>query len=133
GRERFAAQGCHRYAFVPIASTSGSAIVLTAAGEWSVDRRDGGVLTKPLILKQGTATVTMGSAPLAVTGMCAALADQRTVRLILFAGPNKFVDITDSATALPDTGWQADLVVTSSAIHDSTVTATHFEVRDLQR
>ena len=35
--------------------------VMTAGGGWTVDRRDGGVSTKPLILKQGTSTVKLGS------------------------------------------------------------------------
>jgi hypothetical protein len=107
--------------------------LLTAAGEWSVDRRDGGVLTSALILKQGATTAKPGSTPLVVTGMCATLADGHTVRLVMFAGPNKIADMTDNANALPDAGWQADLVTTSSEIHDSTVTVTHFEVRDLAR
>jgi len=104
---------------------------ITAAGEWTVDRRDGGVLRKPRILKHGTSSAKLGSTPLAVTGMCATLADQHTVRLIMFAGTDKIADFKDSATTLADAGWQADLVVTSSAIRDSTVTVTHFEVRDL--
>jgi hypothetical protein len=107
--------------------------VLTAAGQWSVDRRDGGVLTQALILKEGTAPVQLGSTPVVVTGMCATLADGHTVRLVMFAGSDKVADITDSATALPDAGWQADLVLTSSEIHASTVTVAHFEVRDLAR
>ena len=107
--------------------------VVTAAGEWTVDRRDGGVLTRPLILKRGASTARLGTAPLAVTGMCATLADQHTMRLVMFAGPDKIADITDSAIAVSDTGWQADLMVTSSEIHDSTVTVAHFEVRDLAR
>jgi hypothetical protein len=107
--------------------------IITAAGEWTVDRRDGGVLTKPLILKQGTSSATLGSAQLTVTGMCATLADGHTTRLVMFAGAAKVADLTDSATTLPDVGWQADLMVTSSEIHDSTVSVTHFEVRDLAR
>lgn len=107
--------------------------VMTTAGEWTVDRRDGGVLAKPLILKQGTSAAKLGGTPLAIEGMCATLADQHTVRLLMFAGKDKIADFTDSATAMPDTGWQADLTLTSSDIRDSTVTATHFEVRDLQR
>jgi len=107
--------------------------LLTAAGEWSVDRRDGGVLTSALILKQGTTAARPGSTPVGVTGMCATLADGHTVRLVMFAGTDRVADITDNANALPDVGWQADLVLTSSEIHDSTVTVTHFEVRDLAR
>ena len=107
--------------------------IVTSAGEWTVDRRDGGVLTKPLFLKQGKSSATLGSAPLTVTGMCATLADGHTVRLVMFAGSAKVADFTDSATTLPDVGWQADLMVTSSEIHDSIVSVTHFEVRDLAR
>jgi hypothetical protein len=107
--------------------------IVTTAGDWAIDRRDRGVLTKPLILKQGTSSATLGTTPVAVEGMCATMSDQQGIRLMLFAGTQKIADITDGATTLPDTGWQADLVVTSSAIHDSTVTVTHFEVRDLGR
>jgi hypothetical protein len=107
--------------------------VMTSAGRWSVDRRDGGVQTRPLILKQGASSATLGSTPLAIEGMCATLADGQTVRLLMFAGKAKIVDIADSANAMPDIGWQSDLMLTSSEIQDSTVTATRFEVRDLQR
>jgi len=107
--------------------------IVTAAGDWTVDRRDGGVLTKPLILKRGTSSATLGATPVMVEGMCATMSDQHGIRLLLFAGTQRIADITDSATALPNTGWQADLMLTSSAIHDSTVTVTHFEVRDLGR
>lgn len=107
--------------------------LLRSGGDWTVDRRDGGVLTKALILKQGTSSATLGGPPLAVEGMCATLADGHTVRLLMFAGAQKLADITDNAAALPDAGWQADLVLTSSASHDSTVTVTRFEVRDLAR
>ena len=105
--------------------------LLTAAGKWSVDRRDGGVLATAKVRKQGRSTGRPGSTPVVVTGICATLADQHTVRLIMFAGTEKLADFTDSATALPDTGWLADLELTSSAIHDSTVTVTHFEIRDV--
>jgi hypothetical protein len=104
-----------------------------AGGDWTVDRRDGGILTKPLILKRGRSSATLGSTALAVEGLCATLADQHTIRLILFAGTQRVADITDRATTLADAGWQADLMVTSSAIQDSTVTVAHFEVRDLAR
>ena len=106
---------------------------VATAGDWTVDRRDGGVLTKPLILKQGTSSATLGATPTTVQGMCVTMPDQHGIRLLLFAGTQRIADVTDSATTLPDTGWQADLMLTSSAIHDSTVTVTHFEVRDLGR
>jgi hypothetical protein len=107
--------------------------VMTSAGEWTIDRRDGGVLTAPLIIKRGTSTARLGATPLAVQGMCATLADKHTVRLLMFAGKDKIADIIDSSIAMPDAGWQADLTLTSSSIHDSTVTVTHFEERDLER
>ena len=106
---------------------------MTSAGTWTIDRRDGGLLTKPLILKRGSSSARLGSTSFAIEGMCATLADEHTVRLLMFAGKEKIADITDTAVAMPDIGWQADLVLASSDIHDSTVTATHFEVRDLQR
>ena len=105
---------------------------MTSAGDWTIVRRDGGVLTTPLVLKRGTSTASLGGTPMTIEGMCATLADQHSVRLAMFAGKDKIADITDSADAMPDAGWQADLTLTSSAIHDSTVTVTHFEERDLE-
>jgi hypothetical protein len=63
--------------------------------------------------------------------MCATLADQQTTRLLLYAGTQKLTEITDRAPSLPDSGWLADLIVTSEQIHPSIVTTTRFEVRDL--
>ena len=107
--------------------------LVSTGGDWQVDRRDGGIPTTPQILKQGKSTARLGSAPLAVEGMCATLADLKTTRLILFAGTQKLVDVFDTATSMPDAGWLADLLITSEALHASTVTATHFELRDLAR
>ena len=105
--------------------------ILTTDGDWAIDRRDGGVPTKPLVLKQGSSSVELGSTPVVVRGMCATLADQQTTRLVFFAGAQKLTELTDRAPSLPDTGWLTDLIVTSEQIHPSTVTATRFEVRDL--
>jgi hypothetical protein len=105
--------------------------LVSTGGDWQVDRRDGGIPTTPQILKQGKSAVRLDSAPLTVQGMCATFGDLRTTRLILFAGTLKVADIIDTVTAMPDAGWLADLLVTSEALHASTVTATHFEVRDL--
>jgi hypothetical protein len=105
--------------------------LVSTGGDWHVDRRQGGIPTTPQILMQGKSAVRLGSTPLAVQGMCATLADQKTTRLVLFAGTQRLADIVDSTTAMPDAGWLSDLLVTSEALHSSTVTATHFEVRDL--
>ena len=105
--------------------------IVNTSGDWAIDRRDGGVPTKPLVLKQGSSSVALGSTPVVVRGMCATLADQQTTRLLLFAGTQKLTELTDRAPSLPDTGWLADLIVTSDQIHPSIVTATSFEVRDL--
>ena len=107
--------------------------LVSTGGDWQIDRRDGGIPTTPKILKQGKSAVKLGAAPLAVQGMCATLADLKTTRLTLFAGTLKIADISDTATSMPDAGWLTDLLVTSEALHASTVTATHFEVRDLAR
>ena len=107
--------------------------LVSTGGDWQVDRRDGGIPTTPQILKHGNSAVRLGSAPLAVQGMCATLADLKTTRLVLFAGTQKLADILDTATPMPGAGWLPDLLVTSEALHSSTVTATHFEVRDLAR
>jgi hypothetical protein len=105
--------------------------IVTTSGAWQIDRRDGGVPTKPLVLKQGSSSVELGSNPVVVQGMCATLADQQTTRLVLFAGTQKLTELTDRAPSLPDTGWLTDLIVTSEQIHPSIVIATRFEVRDL--
>lgn len=107
--------------------------IVTSGGDWQVSRRDGGVPTKPLVLKQGTSTTKLGSTALAVEGMCATLADKQTTRLVLFAGAQKVADFTDTSPKLTDEGWVTDLMVTSATIHSSTVTASRFEVRDLSR
>jgi hypothetical protein len=104
--------------------------LVTTGGDWRVDRRDGGLRVKP-ILRQGKSSAALGSAPIAVQGICATLADMHTTRLILFAGRQKLADFTDTATSMPDVGWLPDLIVTSDARRASTVTATRFEVRDL--
>jgi hypothetical protein len=105
--------------------------LVSTGGDWKIDRRDGGIPTAPQILMQGKSDFRLGSAPLAVQGMCATLADLRTSRLLLFVGTQKLADLVDSATAIPDAGWLPDMLVTSEALQSSTVTATHFEVRDL--
>jgi hypothetical protein len=107
-------------------------IVLTT-GDWQVDRRDAGLTNKPTILREGTSSSVLGATPVAVHGLCATLADLHTTRLALFAGTQMVADFTDIVATLPDAGWLADLLVTSETAHVSTVTATHFEVRDLAR
>jgi hypothetical protein len=107
--------------------------VVTTAGSWQVDRRDGGIAAKPAILKQGKASVKVGSKPLAVQGICATLADLHSTRLVFFAGSLKIADFTDPDTNMPDAGWLSDLIFTSEDIHPSIVTATRFEVRNLAR
>lgn len=107
--------------------------LVSTGGDWQIDRRDGGIPTTPQVLKRGKSAVKLGSAALAVQGMCATFGDLKTTRLILFAGTLKVADVIDTTTAMPDAGWLADLLVTSEALHASTVTATHFEIRDLTR
>jgi hypothetical protein len=104
---------------------------ITTGGDWEIDRYDGGITTKPIVMRAGSSSATVGSTPLVVQGICARLADLHTIRLILFAGTQKIADISDTANNLPDTGWLPDLMVTSETIRPSTVTATRFEVRDL--
>jgi hypothetical protein len=105
--------------------------IVTTSGDWEIDRLDGGLSTHELLLKQGTSSVKLGSTPVVIRAMCATLADQQTTRLLLFAGDQKLIELTDRAPSLPDTGWLTDLIVTSEQIHPSTVTATRYEVRDL--
>jgi hypothetical protein len=105
--------------------------VIKTDGEWEVDRRDGGLPAKPLVLKRGTSAVSLGGTPLVIEGMCATLADAQTTRLLFFAGRQKLADLIDNAPVLADAGWLPDLLVTSDESHPSIVTATRFEVRDL--
>lgn len=42
-------------------------------------------------------------------------------------------DVTDTTSALPGTGWAAELIVASSAVAPSTVTVTDFTERDAAR
>jgi hypothetical protein len=107
--------------------------VVTTAGSWQVYRRDGGIPSKAAVLKQGKASVRLGSQPLAVQGMCATMADLHSTRLVFFAGALKIADFMDPAASMPDAGWLSDLIVTSEDIHASVVTATRFEVRNLAR
>jgi hypothetical protein len=107
--------------------------IVTTAGDWEVDRIDGGLTSAPQVLKSGTSSFSLGSTPLMIHGMCATLSDLRTTRLVLFLGTQEIADFTDTANAMPDAGWQSDLIVSSDTVRTSTVTATLFEVRDLAR
>ncbi len=60
--------------------------------------------------------------------MCATLADAVTTRLVIFVSNTQVADLTDPVSDLPRLGG---LVVRGDDSGPTTVTATHFEQRDL--
>ena len=108
-------------------------LLVTGDGRWFVERGSGAPSTTTAstnLLKQGTAPVTPGATPLTLEGLCATLQDGHTTRLMLFVGGQQVADMVDTADALPDRGWVAELVVLSSASANSTVIVTNFIERD---
>jgi hypothetical protein len=61
------------------------------------------------------------------------MADGLTTRLVFFIDGSKVADLTDTPQAALSPGWLADLVTAGSDSGPVTVTATHFEERDLSR
>jgi len=100
---------------------------------WVVLRRDGpsGPGVEPWVLKEGTSPSTAGPAPITVVGICATLADGVSTRVMMFVDGSRVADLTDTADALPGLGWLTGLVVVSSDKAPSRVTATEFDVRNL--
>src|SRR6266566_4977766 len=68
------------------------------------------------------------SSSLTVELMCATLADAVTTRLVIFVSNTQVADLTDPVSDLPRLGG---LVVRGDDSGPTTVTATHFEQRDL--
>jgi hypothetical protein len=63
--------------------------------------------------------------------MCATLSDGITTRLVMFVNSTQVADITDPVTGLPRMGWLGGFVVRDDGSGPATVTATHYEERDL--
>jgi hypothetical protein len=99
---------------------------------WFVERAEGSPKPEvsPDILKQGTAPVAPGGTPLTLEGLCATLPGSATTRLVLFIGGRQVADLTDTPSALPGSGWTAELIVASGASGTTTVAVTKFVERD---
>ncbi|HAC47347.1 MAG TPA: hypothetical protein DCF65_14950 [Chloroflexi bacterium] len=108
-----------------------------ADSNWYVTRLTGpsSVTNVPTTLAQGTIRGKPAPGVIAVTslGVCATLADGLTTRLAFFIDGSKVADLTDTPPAASPDGWLADLVTVGSESGPVTMTATHFEERDLSR
>jgi hypothetical protein len=107
---------------------------LIAAGDtWYVERKDGtldATSPDPVILKQGVLAAGFHAAPMTVAGTCSTQSDRQTTKLTLVVDGVNLAEVTDNAPTMTDDGWLAELLVSSEPV-PSTVTVTHFEVRDL--
>jgi hypothetical protein len=102
-----------------------------ADGTWSIERLDGPLSATgdpPTVLKQGALAGKPGPEPMTVEGVCVLHADEATTDLTLYINGAQMAGITDTAGFLADTGWYAELLV-SSDDPPTTVTVTKFEVR----
>jgi len=98
-------------------------------GTWFLEREIGANNT-PDIITRGSAPAEPGTTPVTVVGVCATLSDGKTVRLILFVNGKSVVDVSDKPTAAI-TSWQSGMIFASREESSSTVTVSHFELRDL--
>jgi hypothetical protein len=95
-----------------------------------VDTRPG-AKAPATVLKRGVPPSTPGLDPIVVEGMCATLADGKSTRLIFFVNGIEVADVTDKVADLPAVGWFGDLIIRGQKAAVTTVTVTHFEVRNL--
>jgi hypothetical protein len=102
-------------------------------GTWGLYRHDlrPGAVKVHSLLKKGTAPKPPGASALTAELMCATLADGITTRLVMFIDGAQVADITDPVPDLPHLGWLGAIVVRGEDSGPTTVTATHFEERDL--
>jgi len=111
----------------------------TAAADsnWYVMRWTGpdSPTNSPTTLKEGTIRGAPAPGVISVTlvGVCATMADGVTTRLAFFIDGTKVADLIDISPAAATDGWLADLVTAGSDSGPVTVTATHFDERDLSR
>jgi hypothetical protein len=108
--------------------------VVMVGGTWNLYRHDErpGAASPHTLLKQGTSPKKPGPISLTVELMCATLADGVTTRLAMYVNSTQVADIADPVKDLPRLGWLGSLVVRGDDPGPTTVTATHFEERDLQ-
>jgi hypothetical protein len=107
--------------------------VVQVDGTWDMIRHDlrPGAANPRSLLKQGTSPRSPGRTLITVELMCATLSDGITTRLVMFVNSTKVADITDPVTDLPRLGWVGGFVVRGDGSEPTTVTATHYEERDL--
>ena len=106
---------------------------VAVGGIWELVRHDlrPGATTQHSLLKKGTSPKAPGANSLTIELMCATLSDGVTTRLVMYINSTQVGDITDAVSNLPRLGWLGGLVVRSQDSGPTTVTATHFEERDL--
>ncbi len=109
------------------------AFVVQVDGTWEMIRHDQrpGAAKQHSMLKRGTSPKAPGAISITVELMCATLSDGVTTRLVMFVNSTQVADITDPVSDLPRLGWLGGLVVRGEDSGPTTVTATHFEERDL--
>lgn len=107
--------------------------VVLVGGTWDIARHDlrPGAAAQHTLLKKGTSPEAPGSASVTAQLMCATLSDGITTRLVMFVNTSQVADITDPVSDLPSLGWLGALDVRGEDSGPTTVTATHFEERDL--
>lgn len=103
-------------------------------GTWSLYKHDTrpGATTTTVLLKKGTSPATIGGKSVTVELMCATLADGATTRLVTFVDGSQVADLTDVVPDLPRIGWLGWVDVLGEDSGWTTVTASHFEERDLE-
>ena len=108
--------------------------VVMVGGTWNLYRHDErtGAPSPHTLLKQGTSPKKPSAISLTVELICATLADGVTTRLAMYVNSTQVADIADPVKDLPRLGWLGSLVVRGDDPGPTTVTATHYEERDLQ-
>ena len=122
--------GCSRG---PSEKTIKYTFLVAVGGGWELMRRDTrpGAKAPATVLKRGTPPTTPGLDPIVVEGMCATLADGKSTRLVFFVNGIEVADVTDRVADLPSLGWFGDLIIRGQKTAVTTVTVTHFVVRNL--
>jgi hypothetical protein len=107
--------------------------VVAVGGIWEMFKHDlrASGTAQSVLLKKGTSPKAPGAVSLTVELMCATLPDGVSTRLAMFVNGTSVADITDPVSDLPKVGWLSSFVVRGEDAAPTTVTATHFEVRDL--
>jgi len=107
--------------------------IVQVGGTWDMYRHDlrPGAANPNTSLKMGTSPKAPGTTSITVELMCATLSDGITTRLVMFVDNVQVADITDPVSDLPRLGWVGALVVRGVDAGPTTVTATHFQERDL--